>query len=247
MIEVSGISCEVRGTTILHDISFTTTRTCAIVGVNGIGKSTLLRTLAGIRKAAAGQVLIDGHPVHLMKPRERATRLAFLGQEEVLGGDLKVHEVVALGRLPHMRPWEKGGNVDEALAQVGLSHLKDRYCDELSGGQRRLVLVARMIAQDTPVVLLDEPTNHLDVRHQLEILEILRGLNKVVVATMHDLDLALAHFDDVVVLHEGTVLATGPSDEVLVPENIRKAFRVQAQVVRLAQLERPHLVIEEKE
>ncbi|BDE66744.1 hypothetical protein TPCU411_03490 [Cutibacterium acnes] len=141
--------------------------------------------------------------------------------------------MVALGRTPHRKPWQVGQRseraiIRDALALVGLDHLIDRRCDHLSGGERRRAVIARGLAQGADLILLDEPTNHLDVRHQLQLLETLRASGRTVVATIHDLSMAASHFDRVVVLADGGVLATGPAEEALSPSNVATAFHVIA-------------------
>lgn len=244
MISLRHVDCAISGRTILRDVTCEMESSCAIVGVNGVGKTTLLRTMAGLSPPSAGTIVLGKKDIHRMNPKERAKLLSFVGQEESLDADFTVEDAVSLGRLPYIKPWQHSVDVNDALEQVGIADLKHRKCAELSGGQRRLVHLARVIAQDTPVVMLDEPTNHLDVRHQLEMLAILQRMNRQVIATVHDLDLALSHFNTTVLIHEGTVLAAGRSEEVLTPENIALAFGVTAIVVRPAEARTAHLVFE---
>uniref|UniRef100_UPI0023558F06 ABC transporter ATP-binding protein n=1 Tax=Corynebacterium durum TaxID=61592 RepID=UPI0023558F06 len=173
MFVVDSVAAGIGKKTLLRGVSFTVERgtMTAIVGINGVGKSTLLRALGGIAKPHAGQVLIDAANVHAIKPRHRATLMTLVGQEESPPGDLTVAEMVALGRLPYLKSWQLGSSKEKdiiarSLATVGISGLADRPCDQLSGGQRRRALLARGFAQETDLVLLDEPTNHLDVHHQ---------------------------------------------------------------------------------
>lgn len=250
-LEISEVAVGFGSTTILRDVTFSITpgSMTAMVGVNGAGKSTLLRGIAGVTQLHHGAVTIDGRDIHCMRSRYRAQQLTLVGQEEALLGDLSVTEFVSLGRLPHLKPWEIGGKAEQeivydSLALVGLTEYADRLCDQLSGGQRRRALLARGFAQGTGVVLLDEPTNHLDVHHQLHLLKVLRESGRTILATIHDLDLAMAHFDQVVVLHEGRMLQVGEPSEVLVPSNLREVFDVQAYLARLPDLSNPHLIID---
>lgn len=250
-LEITDVSAGIGHTTIVRDVNFEVSpgTMTALVGINGAGKSTLLRAIAGITAPHGGSVMLDGVSVHSMRPRHRAQQLTLVGQEESPPGDLTVSEMVALGRLPHLKSWEIGGKkeqtiVMESLALVGLTEVADRPCDQLSGGQRRRALLARGFAQGTDMVLLDEPTNHLDVHHQLHLLKVLKESGRTILATIHDLDLAMAHFDQVVVLHEGTMLAAGNPEEVLIPENLRKVFNVQAFCARLPEMTNPHLIID---
>lgn len=250
-LEISEVAVGFGSTTILRDVTFSIApgSMTAMVGVNGAGKSTLLRGIAGVTQLHHGAVTIDGRDIHCMRSRYRAQQLTLVGQEEALLGDLSVTEFVSLGRLPHLKPWEIGGKAEQeivydSLALVGLTEYADRLCDQLSGGQRRRALLARGFAQGTGVVLLDEPTNHLDVHHQLHLLKVLRESGRTILATIHDLDLAMAHFDQVVVLHEGRMLQVGEPSEVLVPSNLREVFDVQAYLARLPDLSNPHLIID---
>ena len=251
MFVVDSVAAGIGKKTLLRGVSFTVERgtMTAIVGINGVGKSTLLRALGGITKPHAGQVLIDAANVHTIRPRHRATVMTLVGQEESPPGDLTVAEMVALGRLPYLKSWQLGSSKEKdiiarSLATVGISDLADRPCDRLSGGQRRRALLARGFAQETDLVLLDEPTNHLDVHHQLHLLGVLRDSGRTIIATIHDLDLAMSYFDQVVVLHQGGMLCAGHPQDVLIPDNLRKVFDVQALIAQLPEATNPHLIID---
>ena len=238
-LEAIGLGCAIGRHEILRDVDLTVVRgeTIGVVGPNGSGKSTLLRTLAGILPAVAGQVRLLGAPLHERSARQRAREVAMVGPEEAPDDDLLVGELVALGRTPHRAPWSSGGagerrEVVRALAAVEMSDAIDRPVRQLSGGERRRALLARGLAQDAPLLILDEPTNHLDVRHQLELLELVRTLERTVLVAMHDLALAATACDRVVVLHGGTVHSSGPAAEALTPEIVRDVFGVRATPVR---------------
>ncbi|MDU0478463.1 ABC transporter ATP-binding protein [Staphylococcus chromogenes] len=250
-LRVTNVSCAIKDHTVVSGVTFEVPAgsSCAIVGVNGSGKTTLLRALSGVTQPATGEVLIDDHRLHRLRPKQRARLLALVGQEEVLQPDLTVAEVVALGRLPYARAWELGGKatqayVEKALRQVHMYEYRDRVCEQLSGGQRRLVILARALAQDTGLIVLDEPTNHLDVKHQLGLLDILLETGKTVIASVHDLDLALSRFDNVVLLANHTMAACGPSHEVLTPKRLAEHFSVHGFVVQPAECEHRHLIID---
>ena len=250
-LDVEAVAIDMGKRRLLSDVSFTATpgSLTAVVGVNGIGKSTLMRALAGIIAPASGRVLCDGRDLARVKPRERARLISFVGQDERPPGELTAAEFVALGRLPHMSPWDLGGKAEHAavrsaLEAMGVDGEADSMCDQLSGGQVRRVVLARGLAQEAGLLLLDEPTNHLDVHHQIHLLAVLRGSGRTVVANVHDLDLAVAHFDRVVLLHAGEVLREGGPEQVLAPDAVREAFDVESRVVRAGSSGRPHLVIE---
>jgi len=234
-LEVCNVQCRINDRVIVDDVSFTAEpgKLTAIVGVNGVGKSTLLRSIAGVRQFNSGDVLLDGTSVTDYTPMQRARLMAFVGQEESPSPDLLLGEMVALGRTPHRKPWQVGQRserriIRDSLALVGLDHLIDRRCDHLSGGERRRAVIARGLAQGADLIMLDEPTNHLDVRHQLMLLDTLRASGRTVVATIHDLGMAASHFDHVVVLADGGVLSAGPAREALSPSNVATAFHVVA-------------------
>lgn len=250
-LTASGVHAAIGGATIVREVSFTATpgTMTAIVGINGVGKSTLLRTLTGLAAPTAGEVTCGEDNLHAMAPTRRARALAFVGQEEQPPADLTVGEVVHLGRLPHTPAWRLGGKRDqqtvtEALAQVGMAEHIDTPSHRLSGGQRRRVLIARGLAQDTPIMVLDEPTNHLDVHYQLHVLKILRDSHRTIVATVHDVDLALAHFDQVVVLHQGHMFAAGNPTDILTADVLREVFDVAAYRTTAGPSLRPHLIID---
>lgn len=250
-LEATDVGVGVGRRMLLQDVSFTAGagQLTAIVGINGIGKSTLLRALSGIARPVQGQVRIGEVDIHRVPPRRRARLLGFVGQNELPPGELRVAEFVALGRLPHSASWGWGGShrdlqVRAALETLEISDLAEQMCDQLSGGQARRVVLARGLAQDTGILLLDEPTNHLDVHHQLHLLELLKTSGKTVVATIHDLDLAMAHFDSVVLLHDAGVAAVGPPGEVLVPAHVRAAFDVGSMLVHPPGARSEHLVID---
>jgi iron complex transport system ATP-binding protein len=238
-LQAIGLGCAIGRREILRDIDLTVARgeTVGVVGPNGSGKSTLLRTLAGILPPTTGQLRLLGSPLHGRSARQRAREVAMVGQEDAIADDLLVGELVALGRTPHRAPWSGGGagerrEVARALAAVEMGHAIDRPVQQLSGGERRRALLARGLAQDAPLLILDEPTNHLDVRHQLELLELVRTLRRTVVVAMHDLALAATACDRIVVLHGGTVLSSGPAARALTPEIVSLVFGVRATPVR---------------
>ncbi|MGP3942885.1 MULTISPECIES: ABC transporter ATP-binding protein [Streptomyces] len=207
-----------------------------LVGPNGSGKSTLLRTVYRHLRPAAGRVLLDGADLRALSPARSARHIAALPQER--GGDfeLTVREVVAMGRTPYKRAFAGEDAADRdivarCLADVGMADHAGRGFTELSGGERQRVLLARAFAQQPDVLVLDEPTNHLDIRHQVELLALLRGRRRTTLVSLHDLNAAASVCDRLHVLHEGRVVASGTPGEVLRPALLAEVFGVRAAVV----------------
>lgn len=213
----------------------------AVVGPNGVGKTTLLRLLGGLLRPASGDVLLEGRPVGALDRRQVAREIAMSPQLENANWRLSVEQMVLLGRAPH-RGWilpfsgRDREIVAEALATMELEELAERSITELSGGELRRVLFARILAQEPRAVLLDEPTAHLDLRHQEEVSGHLRRLAQekevAVVTTLHDLNQAAAYADRVALLHRSRLLAFGPPEEVLTPESLEAAYGIRVSVER---------------
>ena len=210
-------------------------RVTGVLGPNGCGKTTLLSVVSGVRRPTSGQVRLDGEDLHALSGRRRARTLALLEQEASTTLPLTAREVVATGRIPHrslLAPTDKEGGevVRAALATVDATQLTDRLWTSLSGGERQRVHLARALAQEPSVLLLDEPTNHLDLAHQLTFLERVRELGLTTLVSLHDLNLAAAFCDDVVVLRAGQVRALGPVEEVLTADLVREVYDVEVTV-----------------
>ena len=216
---VRGISLDVREGEI-----------AGVVGPNGSGKSTLLRTLYRYLRPRAGHLVVGGDDLWRLTARENARRVAAVPQERADEFDFTVREVVGLGRLPHAgslgKPSDRSPAVDDAMARTGVADLATRPFATLSGGERQRVLVARTLAQEAPVVVLDEPTNHLDIRHQIELMELLRELRLTTLMAIHDLNLAATYCDTVHVLQGGRVVASGAPLDVLTPDLVERVFEV---------------------
>jgi iron complex transport system ATP-binding protein len=236
-LSVEEVSVTLGDSLILDRVSLTVQdgQFAALVGPNGSGKTTLLRTIYRAVRPDAGRVLLDGRDVWLMSAAEAARYSGVLVQQQHSGFEFTVAEMVALGRTPHLGVFDRFRAADwevvaEAMARAGLTRLRNRRMDALSGGERQRVLLARALAQQPRLLVLDEPTNHLDIRHQLELLEMVRGLGITVLAALHKLDLAAGYCDEIVVLDGGRVVANGTPGETLTPETLRQVFGVDGRV-----------------
>ncbi|MFW0150162.1 ABC transporter ATP-binding protein [Mycobacterium sp. smrl_JER01] len=237
-VTAQGVKCRRGNRTVVSGVDLTVpagTR-LAVIGPNGAGKTTLLRTLSGLDAPASGTIRVQGDDMYRMSARHRARTIAVVGQEEQPSGELTVAEAVGLGRTPYRNPWSAAVTgeqniVNEALNAVGLHGWGNRSCVHLSGGERHRVVLARALAQRTPVLVLDEPTNHLDAAWRLRFMQILDDLQCTVVAAMHDLDLVLRHFDAVAVVAGGGVYAHGPPTKVLDSALLRQVFGVAGDII----------------
>jgi iron complex transport system ATP-binding protein len=214
-----------------------------VVGPNGCGKSTVLRGLARLLRPAEGRVhLVSDRDddVWALRPREFARRVALLPQSPPLPEGITVVDLVGRGRHPHhtlVRRWSAAD--DEAVARAmhatGTLDLADRHVEELSGGQRQRVWIALTLAQETDVVLLDEPTTYLDVAHQIELLDLLRGLNRTrgttVVMVLHDLNLAARYADHIIALRDGDLVGSGAPADLVDEEFVTRVFGLSSRVV----------------
>jgi iron complex transport system ATP-binding protein len=202
----------------------------AVVGPNGAGKSSLLRCLYRFYRPSTGRVLLDGEDIWSLQPRALARRVATVLQEPASDFGLSVAEIVELGLTPHLDPFGvvDTSQVEDALALMDLTTLALRDFASLSGGEKQRVMIARALVQKPDLLILDEPTNHLDIRHQLEVLALLAALPTTVIVSLHDLALASAHADRVLVLDNGRQMQLGAPLDVLTPKTIRETFSVEA-------------------
>ena len=210
-----------------------------ILGPNGSGKTTLLRLLSGTRRPGSGRVLLDDRPLDQLSRRDAARQIAVVPQETELAFEYTAIEIVLMGRHPHLGVFTVEGPEDlriarDAMTATGTNHLEDRPFHELSGGEKQRVVIAAALAQSATLLLLDEPTASLDLGYQLEISSLLSRLNQDHRVTMaistHDLNLAASICRELILMRNGRVLAAGPTNEVLTPENITLLYDVEADV-----------------
>lgn len=235
------VRVELGGREILRDVTLALRQgeVLGLAGPNGAGKTTLLRVASNVLRPRAGSVRVDGRPLESLSRRALARQLAVVPQNTQVAFPFTVAEVVLMGRSPHLGAWSFETPADrelarEAMARVGVEALADRSILELSGGERQLVLIARALAQSPRGLLLDEPTSHLDLHHRIRVAERVRefarsGRSALVVS--HDLVLAASGCDRLALLAQGRVLALGEPAAVLTPENLRRAYGIEADVL----------------
>ncbi|WP_314137748.1 ABC transporter ATP-binding protein [uncultured Plantibacter sp.] len=241
-LEARGVSLAYDQTVVFEglDLRIETGEVTTLIGANGCGKSTLLKAFGRLLTPTAGTVELDGRGVRSIPTREVARRLAILPQKPLTPSATTVRDLVSRGRHPHqslLKPWTPADTiaVDEALAATGLETLADRDTASLSGGQLQRAWIALVLAQRAPTILLDEPTTFLDLSHQLDVLRLVRSINRergaTVVMVLHDLTLAGRYSDRLVVVGGGRVIADGTPWEVLTPAVLREAFDLDAIVI----------------
>lgn len=211
----------------------------ALLGANGCGKTTLLRCLSGLLEPTSGQVTLGAEqkPLRAFSARELAQKISFVRQQTSSDFEFPAFELVLMGRNPYQRRMQSDTQADREIVercmrQTNTWHLRHALPHEMSGGELQRVMIARALAQSTPIMLLDEPTSNLDIAHQFEIMELLRDIReeekKTILIVVHDLNLALRYCPQTILLHEGKVFEKGNTSDVLTPENIGALFGVDA-------------------
>lgn len=238
MIETKQVLYRVRGREILRGIDFHVEEGefVGLIGPNGSGKSTFLKNIYKVLHPQSGDISLMGGDLLAMSNREMAQRLAVMAQEQEAAFDFTVEEVVMMGRQARKRLLETESQEDRALVtqvleRTQLTPLREQGFSTLSGGEKQRVLMARALAQQTPILILDEPTNHLDIKYQLQLMELLRQSGRTVVAAIHDLNLAAAYCHRLYALKNGVIVGEGTPRELLTPAFLREVYEVEAEVL----------------
>ena len=238
MITLEHIGVSYGSRRILEDLNLSVEDHCitAVMGPNGCGKTTLLRCIGGLLSPTDGRVLLNGKPVGGYTPRELAQRVAFVHQRAQTDFEFSAFEIVLMGRNPYQRRLQNESQADwdiveRCMRQTGTWDLRFAVPSQMSGGELQRVMIARAMAQQTPVLLMDEPVSNLDIAHQLEVMRLLRAdKEKTILIVIHDLNLALQFCDRLLLLHDGSVQYAGPVAQGLTPENISKVYGVDAHI-----------------
>jgi iron complex transport system ATP-binding protein len=213
---------------------------CTVIGPNGAGKTTLVETIAGLRRASHGSVTIHGQEIGQMNERERALRVALVPQHPVVPSGMSVYDYVALGRVAHHGLFHSASErdrqvIESVLERLSLIEFRERDVATLSGGERQRMVLARALTQSTSVVVLDEPITGLDLRHQMDLLELLKsevhGCGLTIIATLHDLTLAGQFADRLVLLDKGDVVLDGSAAEVIRSDELARRYGMALRVV----------------
>ncbi|MBU2617904.1 MAG: ABC transporter ATP-binding protein, partial [Euryarchaeota archaeon] len=242
-LKIDNIACRYESTPVLEDIELSASGGdfIGVIGPNASGKSTLLRSISRVLRPHMGTVLLNEKDVYALPSKEVARNLAVVPQNSPISFAFTALEIVLMGRTPHLGRFEIESAKDLAIAKRAMEltntwHLYERPITELSGGERQRVILARALAQEAKVLLLDEPTTHLDINHQIEILNLIKRLNKeekmIVIAVFHDLNLAALYCDLLVLIHRRKIFSLGSPKKVLTAENIKRVYGAEVLVKR---------------
>ncbi len=242
-IDVHGLKLSYDTQPVLDGTEFKVERgeLVALLGANGAGKSTLLRCISRILQPTGGHILLNGRELQQFGSREAARLMAVVPQETAADFDFTVEDIIMMGRYPYLGRFQKEGQTDQEIVRrsmemTGVSHLAERSIATLSGGEKQRVIIARAVCQQPEVLLLDEPTANLDIGYQSMLLELAARLNRehgvTVIAAIHDINLAVHHFNRFILLSGGRVLVAGRAEEVITAENIQKSYGVPASTYR---------------
>ncbi len=241
-LQAQGVTLAYGDNCVVSNLSLTVPngKVTIIIGPNACGKSTLLRALSRLLKPRAGSVLLDGVEIGNIPTKAVARDLGLLPQSPIAPQGILVSDLVARGRTPHQSLFQQWSETDEiavldALEATQTLELADRRIEELSGGQRQRVWIAMALAQQTDLLLLDEPTTFLDLKHQIEVLNLVRSLNRdqgrTVVVVLHDLNLACRYADNIVAMRDGKIVIQGSPNDVVTPDNIERVFGILSTVI----------------
>ncbi|RLB05255.1 MAG: ABC transporter ATP-binding protein [Deltaproteobacteria bacterium] len=251
ILEIDGLWCGYRNRAVLQEVGFAVSKGdfVGVIGPNGSGKTTLIRAISGLLPLQKGVVLLEGKAIGEMGRKELATKVAVVTQSPETTPPFSVEEFVLLGRVPH---WGRlqflETRRDEEIAKrvmalTEIAHLRGRGMGELSGGERQLAYLARALAQEPELLLLDEPTAHLDIGHQVQIMDLLRRLNRenslTIMTVLHDLNLAGLYCERLILLHEGRLHRIGPPKGVLTEGVIEEVYRTAVMVMEVPVKDRP--------
>jgi iron complex transport system ATP-binding protein len=242
MLEIQGLSVGYHDRMILNGVSLSVHagEVVALIGPNGAGKSTMIRAISGVLPRSRGNIRLCDNDISMFSSAQRARTLAVVPQAQSLPLSFNVYQTILLGRTPYLGWLGQAGQRDHAAAykamtQTKTEHLAERCIGELSGGEQQRVLLARALAQATPILIMDEPTNHLDISHQTSFLNLARRLavenGLAVLVALHDLNLTSLYADRVAVLADGELKAVGTPEEVFVEEHLSPIYGSQLRVI----------------
>lgn len=236
MIKIKKLSFNIENKKILKDISIEIKKHkfVGIIGENGCGKSTLLKNIYKLYHPKEEKIFLQGKDLKKYSVKELAEKISVLSQNQKIAFDFTVEEIVEMGRYTKSSIFSKKGDekeINNALEKVGMLDKKCQSFLTLSGGEMQRVLIARSLAQESEVLILDEPTNHLDIRYQYQIMDLIKNLDKTIVAVVHDINIASNYCDYIFAMKNGEIIFEGDPQDVITKEVIKKVFEIDVEIV----------------
>lgn len=247
-IKVENLTWKIGKKTILDNVSFEAKsgKMLGLLGPNGSGKTSLLRLIAGLKRPNSGRVLLDNTDITTIARRAVAQRVAFVEQHATTNANLKVIDVIKLGRFPHrsmFSGWASADDaaVEDAVERTSMTGKRNESWQSLSGGEKQRAHIARALAQTPKELILDEPTNHLDIQHQMSLLRLVSGLPITSIIALHDLNHAAMFCDELLVMQAGKIVASGTPEDVINERVLKDVFCIDARVELSPHSARPHI------
>lgn len=242
-IEIKNLNCSLGNEKILHNIDLKVEKNkfYSIIGPNGSGKTTLLKNISKTLEPLKNSVFIDSTDIKAFKNKDLARKISCVPQNTEINFDFSVMDIVLMGRTPYIKNFQSESKSDIEIAENAMNltntlHLKDKNINDLSGGERQLVIIARAIAQETDILLLDEPISNLDIHHQIKILDTIKTLNIkkhiTVITVLHDLNIAAQYSDYLMLIKKGELQSSGIAEDVLTQENIKKVYNMDTCIIK---------------
>lgn len=252
-IKINNLSCTIGNDEILHNINLIIEKNkfYSIIGPNGSGKTTLLKNISKTLEPPKNTIFIDGKDLRDLRANHLAKEMAYVPQNTQINFDFSVMDIVLMGRTPYLKRFQSESSHDietakKAMDLTNIWHLRDKNINNISGGERQRVIIARAMVQQTKILLLDEPISNLDIHHQVNILDTIKTLNLekniTVIAVLHDLNMAAEYSDYLILLHQGKIQAEGRPESVLTEDNIKKVYNMDICILKNPITKKPYII-----
>ncbi|KXZ40675.1 iron complex transport system ATP-binding protein [Alkalithermobacter thermoalcaliphilus JW-YL-7 = DSM 7308] len=253
MVNIDNLSYSFEDTKVLDNINLNIEKGkfYSIIGPNGSGKTTLFKNISKALQVPRNTIFIENKDITRIASKDMAKKVSCVPQDTNIEFDFSVIDIVLMGRTPYLRMFQDETDEDIQIAKMAMEmtntwHLKDKKINQISGGERQRVIIARAIAQSTQIILLDEPISNLDIHNQIEILDTIKKLNKeknlTVISILHDLNLALAYSDEIFLLNKGKIVSKGDPHKVLTEENIKNVYNMKVNIIKNPLTGNPYII-----
>jgi len=232
-------------------LSFERNRFYSIIGPNGCGKTTLLKNISKNLDQNTGVILIENQDLNKLKTKEVARFISYVPQNTAIDFDFTAQDIVLMGRSPYLKLFQQESEKDLEIAEKAMKatntwHIKNMNINEISGGEKQRVIIARALAQQTGIMLMDEPISQLDIHHQIELMDTIKSLvntsDVTVVAVLHDLNIAAQYSDEIILMNEGKIFAKGSPESVITEENLMEVYKLKTSIIRNPITGKPHVL-----